>query len=445
MNNLFEEFQPISAKQWKQKIQFDLKGADYNEALVWQSLEGIDVRPFYHADDDIQAAPVQMPRSWCICQKIQVQDANAANQKAIDALKRGAQELLFVITDQQVQAEALLQGIQDTTIHIETQFLSTDYVEKLQQVLESKGATLVLHTDIIGNLARSGNWFFNNEKDHEILKEILELHDKSIAVDLSLYQNAGANMAQQLAYALAHANEYLNFGYRNAIAFNVSMGSNYFFEIAKLRALRWLWDTLAKEYHIAEDCHIVAIPSKRNKTLYDYNANLLRTTTEYMSAILGGADTICPLRYDAVYHKDNEFGSRIARNQLLVLKQESYFDKVSNPADGAYYIESLTKQLAEKALVIFKETEARGGLVSQLKKGTLQRKTKESAKKEQEAFNRAEKVLIGTNKYQNREDRMSNHLEADPFAIKRETRTTIEPIIPRRLSESLEEQRLKEE
>ncbi len=173
-----------------------------------------------------------------------------------------------------------------------------------------------------------------------------------ISINTGLYQNAGANMVQQIAYSVAHANEYFNriSTINKPIVFEVSVGTNYFFEIAKLRALRLLFNLIAKEYNHNLDCHLLVSPTKRNKTIYDYNVNMLRTTTECMSAILGGADAIANLPYDALYHKDNEFGDRIARNQLLILKHESYFDKVNNPADGSYYIESLTHQLAEKAL-----------------------------------------------------------------------------------------------
>src|SRR5690606_20773082 len=120
-------------------------------------------------------------------------------------------------------------------------------------------------------------------------------------------------------------NEYLNVtssAVERSMTFQISTGPNYFFEIAKIRALRKLYATLAKEYGINENCHIIATPSKRNKTLYDYNVNLLRSTSECMSAVLGGADAVCNLPYDALYHKSNEFGERIARNQLLILKHE---------------------------------------------------------------------------------------------------------------------------
>ena len=313
-----------------------------------------------------------------------------------------------------------------------------------------------INTDIIGNLARSGNWYNNLKEDHNIFDDIIASATKQsatcISVDTSLYQNAGATMVQQLAYGLAHANEYLNHldkgetsGESLEINFNVSVGTNYFFEIAKLRALRLLYKIVASEYKINPDCHIFVTPTKRNKTLYDYNINILRTTTECMSAILGEADTICNLPYDAIYHKDNEFGERISRNQLLVLKNESYFDKVNNPSDGAYYIESLTNQLAEKGLVLFKDIEANGGFLHQLKEGVIQRKIKESATKEQEQFNNGEDVLLGTNKHQNPNDKMKDDLELYPFVKTNQRKTLIEPVIEKRLAENIEQQRLKTE
>ena len=160
---------------------------------------------------------------------------------------------------------------------------------------------------------------------------------------------------------------------------------------------------------------------------------------------MGGANSVCSLSYDALYHKDNEFGERIARNQLLILKYESYFDKVANPADGSYFIETLTNQLAEKALELFKNIEANGGFLTQLKTGTIQRKIKESATKEQQRFDNDEKILVGSNKNVNPNDKMKNELELYPFVKTNQRKTLIEPIIEKRLSEKLEQQRLKTE
>src|SRR5690606_2844119 len=229
------------------------------------------------------------------------------------------------------------------------------------------------------------------------------------------------------------------------LTFQLATGPNYFFEIAKIRALRKLYATLAKEYNTIETCNIIATPSKRNKTLYDYNVNLLRSTTECMSAVLGGADTVCNLPYDALYHKSNEFGERISRNQLLILKHESYFETVGNPADGMYYVESLTDELAEKALQLFKEIENGGGFLQQLKEGIIQKKIKESAEKEQQLFDSGELKLLGTNYHPNKNDRMKHDLELFPFIKHNPVKTLIVPIIEKRLAEKVEQERLSNE
>ncbi len=451
---LFNEFENVSSKAWKQKIQLDLKGDDYNETLIWNSPEGIDVKPFYHADQfkNLPEKSTTKATSWKICQVVYVSNEEQANTKALDVLSRGADSIKFIIPSEDIDIDTLLKEIDlaSTPLYFELQFLSEKFVKKLTTI-PSK-SKIHLNIDIIGNLARTGNWFYNLNKDHEIFDSIISNSAslKSIlSIDASLYQNAGANMIQQLAYTLAHANEYLNrFGERivHQISFNISVGTNYFFEIAKLRALQLLWKTLTSEYTSnVSDCHIMVSPTKRNKTIYDYNTNMLRTTTECMSAILGGANTICNLPYDAIYHKDNEFGERISRNQLLILKHEGYFNKVNNPTDGAYYIESLTQQLAEKALVIFKDIEANGGFFKQLKEGTIQRKIKESAAKEQQLFNNKEEILLGINKHLNPNDKMIHDLELYPFIKTKIRKTLIEPIIEKRLAEALEQERLKTE
>ena len=227
--------------------------------------------------------------------------------------------------------------------------------------------------------------------------------------------------------------------------FLIATGCEYFFEIAKIRALRRLWELLAQAYGFSGRCKVIASPTLRNKTLYDYNTNMLRTTTESMAGILGGADLICNLPYDALYHHENDFAARIARNQLLMLKHESYFSSVRNPADGSYYIEALTDQLGQKGLELFKTIEKGGGFLSQLRAHTIQKKIAESAEKEQNAFDKGDLVLVGTNKYSNTDDRMREVLEKDPFRAKRKVQTRIAPILAKRLSEAAEHKRLEDE
>lgn len=449
--NLFNEFEPVSSKQWKQQIQYELKGADYNETLVWESPEGIKVKPFYHIDETERKYAVQPKENgFSILQNIFVHDVVKSNKRALDTLNRGAESIRFTIENDTVDLEALMQNLPltNTRYFFYLPLLSIDFVTKINEFAVKHNADIAIQIDPIGQLVKDGNWFENLEKDFEKLNQIASKTTiPFLTITSGSYQNAGANMVQQLAYILAQINEYYNrvTNLNQPLTIEVSVGTNYFFEIAKLRALRLLFNTLSKEYNHKADCHIIATPTKRNKTLYDYNVNMLRTTTECMSAILGGADSIANLPYDALYHKDNEFGDRIARNQLLVLKHESYFDKVNNAADGAYYIESLTEQLAEKALLLFKDIEANGGLITQLIEGTIQRKISESAAKEQEAFDNGKEILLGTNKYPNKNDEMKHDLELYPFVKQNPRKTLISPIIEKRLAEKLEQERLSQE
>jgi methylmalonyl-CoA mutase len=164
-----------------------------------------------------------------------------------------------------------------------------------------------------------------------------------------------------------------------------------------------------------------------------------------MSAILGGSNTISNVSYDAVFHKSNEFGERISRNQLLILQQESYLQEAQNFADGSYYIESITAQLAEKALQIFKQIEKGGGFLQQLKEGVIQKKIKESAQKEEADFLSKKILLVGTNFQQNTKDTMKNELEIYPFVKQRHIKTLITPIQQKRIAETIELARIAQE
>ena len=454
MKPLFTNFAPVSAKEWKQKIQFELKGADYNETLIWNSPDDIKVKPFYDKEDVKEVISVTTKASeFKICQNIFVHDINKSIERALDSLARGAESIRFTIEDETIAIEKLLEKLplESTPIFFHLNFISIDFVQKIESIATKRKAAIYCNIDPIGQLAKEGNWFITSEKNNfETLNNLVK-RDNSlslISVNGALYQNSGATIVQQIAYTLAHANEYFNhieLSKPQTMVLEIAVGTNYFFEIAKLRAIRLLFNLIASEYNQNWNCHLVVTPTKRNKTLYDYNVNMLRTTTECMSAILGGADTIANLPYDALYHKDNEFGDRIARNQLLILKNESYFDKVNNPSDGSYYIESLTQQLADKALVLFKDIEANGGFLKQLNEGIIKRKIQESADKEQDLFDSGKEILLGTNKHANKDDRMKHDLELFPFVKIKPRKTIITPIIEKRLAEKIEQERLEKE
>ncbi|MBL4643234.1 MAG: methylmalonyl-CoA mutase subunit beta [Flavobacteriaceae bacterium] len=446
--NLFNHFNGISPSAWKQKIQVDLKGADYNEALLWKTDEGIVVKPFYTKEDRANNSNNNIEFKFNISQSIYINDEKTGNYIVKNALEKGANAIEF-IAESHFDYKKLLANIdlKNVLLYFRFQFLDASFSNEVSDYVNSNSC--YIQVDIINNLAQNGNWFKNLKADHLEFQNIVKHSNNSIGIDATLYQNAGATCTQQLAYALAHANEYLNyFGIEVASKFHFSfaIGSNYFFEIAKIKAFRILWNALLKEYNSKElETHIFTQPSTRNKTIYDYNVNMLRTTSECMSAILGGANTVNNLSYDATYHKKNEFGERVSRNQLLILQQESYLESANTIANGSYYIESITTQLAEKALLIFKDIEKGGGFIKQLKEGVIQRKITEIANKEQNKFNTNELILLGTNKQPNIDDKMKSDIEFYPFLKIKPIKTLVSPIIKKRLAEAYEKQRLENE
>jgi methylmalonyl-CoA mutase len=449
-NQLFEEFNKVSSKEWKNKIQYELKGIDYNETLVWESLEGIKVRPFYHGDEDYRPLKIDTETTaFAITQRIYVFKADRAIEKTKEALQKGAEVIYFTIDNPKIDCLKFLEALPKESFYFFTfNFLNADYVNLLSLWAAEHSYNIKILLDPVYHLLTEGNWYKNLDNDfNQLAQSISQSGNVSLQINNTVFQNAGANMVQQTAYTIAHLHEYLHRlpNLSGTVYLQASVGTNYFFEIAKLRAMRMLANLITKEYNSAIDFKIITIPTKRNKTLYDYNVNMLRTTTECMSAILGGADFVSNLAYDEIYHKENEFADRIARNQLLILKQESYFNAVNNPTEGAYYIENITLQIAEQSLSIFKQIEKGDGLISSLIEGTIQRKVAEAAQKEQDLFDNGKEVLVGTNKYPNPQDNMKHDLELYPFVKQNPRKTLITPIIERRLAEKLEKERLEKE
>lgn len=467
---LFEDFHPVSEAAWKQKIQMDLKGADYNKTLVTKTNAGIDIKPIYHSDTaPTLNIPARATHSWFISQKIYAGNAVAANKKAHDVLARGSEGVLFIIPNKEIDPAVLLKGLPEYGIQIHPQFMDLDYIKKLHKI----NPKAYVHIDIIHQLTSDGNWFSNSKNDYHDYGQFIKSfpgYFSQFTINTSLYQNAGATVTQELGYYVAHLNEYLNHycdtskehdvdvynafkessdeevhteRSRSAkatkrINIDTTIGSNYFMELAKYRAYRIITKAIGNLYGMDLKCYITASPSHRNKSLLDYNVNLLRTTTECMSAVLGGADTVYNLPYDAFFNKENEFGDRIARNQLRILKDEAYLDKINNAADGSYYIDTLTKQLTDKALELLKTIENAGGFVQSLYDGTIQRKIIESAAQELNDIASKDKVLVGVNKYPNVALPLQKEYEILPFQKINPRKTVIAPIVPSRIAESIE-------
>ena len=443
---LFDAFESFGTKQWKQLIQYDLKGSSY-EDLLYTSPEEITIKPFYNQEDlPKKASEIMVANSWQIGHDIYVQHESVANRVAVKMLNEGVNAIRFTLARAQTNWSMLLKDIHpDTHLIIESPKLDITETWDTLQKMEFK--QVVFNNDCITQLIQEGNWHKNTAEDFKTWLNNTKCLTY-FTVDFRPYQNAGGHIIQQLAYGLCHALEYANRLESDKsfeVYFKVAVGSHYFLEIAKIRALRILWSKLAKKFQLNPDCKIIAEPSKRNKTIFDYNNNLLRSTTECMSAAIGGADVIFNTPYDAHFKKSHEFSSRLSKNQLLILKHEGYLDKVSNPADGAYYIESLTKQIAEKALQLIKDIEAKDGLLKMFFEGTIQRKIKEQANKELQKFKDKNITLTGVNIYEDKTQSMKSNIELYPFIKTKPRKTLIEPLMQKRLAEEWEQNRLKHE
>ncbi|PZD78274.1 methylmalonyl-CoA mutase subunit beta [Mesonia sp. K7] len=446
--HLMKDFPPVSAKEWKQKIQVDLKGENY-ESLITQTPEGIHIKPFYHQDDRSGFTTSYHPESWKVTEKFVIDGKNELQGLIENSLQKGSEAIWLECQDSSKCIELLEKiDFHHTSVFVELKAFAKSDIDTI--IALAKNKNINLGVDIIGNLAETGNWYENLQKDHDLLNELIQKPNVSLAIHLDLFQNAGANMVQQLAYSLGQVNEYYNHCKNQKIKPNEivvinAVGSNYFFEVAKIKALRNLIATLSSAYGFEEKISVYSTPSHRNKTVYDYNVNMLRTTTECMSAIIGGSDFVANMSYDGIFHHPNEFGSRISRNQLLVLKSESYFNELGNVADGSYYIEEIIDQLSEKAWSLFKEIEKSGGFLTQLKEGTIQRKIKEQEKQERESYENGKKILVGSNKYLNKEEKVKETLDVSPFLEKEVRKTLLEPILKKRLAENIEKDRLNNE
>ncbi len=443
-NKLFAEFPEVSTKEWEEIIEKDLKGADYEKKLIWKTLEGFNVKPYYRAEDletleYLNGNPAQAPfvrgykpqtNAWDIRQDIRDCNPTTANAVALAAIERGVNSLGLVAKKiQSVEdMKTLLQGIDLTKVKINF-FKSLDYLRTIEIFIDYVKSLRIDTEKVRGSIAfdpytealHRGDFGEGGlEKRYEEFVSIMQLVRANIpafdivTVNGNVFNNAGAAIVQELAFTLSAANEYLfnltergiaphSVGYRMVFAF--ATGSNYFMEIAKLRAARLLWTKIMEQYQpkcpTAYELHIHTENSFFNKTIYDPYVNMLRTTTETMSSAIAGADSISVYPFDAVFKKADEFSTRIATNQQILLKEESYLDKVADPSAGSYYIENLTNALAEKAWEIFKAVEEKGGFVEAIKSGYVQEQINQIAEKRAKDAAMRKTTILGTNQYPN--------------------------------------------
>ena len=452
-NKLFTEFPPVSTEKWEEVINKDLKGADYEKKLVWKTIEGFKVKPYYRAEDlehiaYLDSNPSQFPftrgkqadsNTWDIRQDLREQDPVKANAYALDAVKRGATAVGFCAKaiETEEQMARLLKDIYLTAVSIHFN-CSKDYLQTLKlfvAVAKKSGFdTTQIHGsvnfDIYRHALTHGAFRHGEEGDLKAAAELVAYAKaelpafRVLSVNGTLFNNAGSNIVQELGFSLAAANKLLakltDLGcdadsVANSIVFNFAIGGNYFMEIAKIRAARMLWSKVVEQYKPTGDsackAYINSTSSTWNKSIFDPYVNMLRTTTETMSAAIAGADSISVAPFDIAYKEADDFSYRIARNQQLLLKEESYLDKIVDPAAGSYYIENLTDSIAQYAWQHFLAIEEKQGFAAAIREGYVQDEIAKTAQQRDMDIATRKTTIIGTNQYPNLTESMNGKIE----------------------------------
>jgi len=429
MKHLFNEFKPATAEDWKVRLEKDLKGITF-DALSIKDRNDLTIRPFYtHADRAGTDAAVIANGSWSICERIAVEDAAAANREALHALGNGVSGLCFDI-------------LKDTDPAILLRDIELPYIYSCFNVERQPAfaAKLAAYCDSKGIDTRSIDCFIGNDLIAASLQSGLKpgITDAAallsqtgqLCIEATRYQNAGASSVTELGYTVAQVNEYLalfeNSGQLQQcgkLHISLAVGTDFYEQIAKLRALRKLLALLLAQYGITPSVHLHAETSNLYRAPFDRYSNLLRDTIAGMAAVMGGCDSLYIHPFDETLQQPGEFSRRMARNQQLIFKEESYLDKVADVAAGSYYIETLTDQLAEKAWEVFRETEAAGGLISALGKGSVKNTLHEQAGQLIADYKEGRRVLIGINKFPNAQD------APHPAPAKAQEQAGIQPVL----------------
>jgi methylmalonyl-CoA mutase len=490
---LFAEFPPVTTDQWEEVILKDLKGADYERKLIRKTLEGINIKPYYRSENlqglnyITHTKPGDFPylrgskphNQWLIRQDIIVEDFKAANKLALAAIERGAESISFIIKSLPAinanHMAELLNGFPFDKVEINfsagkhtknTIQLFSDFLKQKQ--IDTVGIEGSFSYDPLGCVTISGSFcdsglddktVFNREFFQVCMKNLPEFD--VITVHANHFKNAGASIVQELAFGLSMANEYLVSATAHGISiddiaprirFNFGVGPEYFMEIAKLRAARYLWAKIVEVYkpccpELAQ-MQVHSVTAEYNQTIYDPYVNMLRSTTEAMAAIIGGTGSLTVLPFNIQFDESNPFSERIARNQQIILKKESYLDKVADPSAGSYFIENLTASIIQNAWQLFTETEEKGGYLAAFKQGFVQQNISKTAEKRILNVASRQEILLGTNQYPNFHEKAKESLRVrgkKAGAAASCENMIAEPIKIFRAAEAFEELRLKTE
>uniref|UniRef100_UPI00402770F9 methylmalonyl-CoA mutase family protein n=1 Tax=Alistipes onderdonkii TaxID=328813 RepID=UPI00402770F9 len=478
---LFTEFPPVPTEKWEEVITADLKGADYERKLVWKTGEGFNVRPYYRAENlegikflGSQAGEFPYVRGthahnrWRVHQTVSVVCPKEANAEALKILNAGVDSLGFCIASADFSAADLDTLLKDICIEaVEITFCGEKTVHVAELVLAKVEKEGIAKEDVriafcidplVKGLSSKGD--FCSPNGEKCIARIVELihktkeykHVRIVTVAGQTFGNSGSTIVEELAFTLSAGHDYLvrlmDAGLdvdqaARKLRFSFSVSSNYFMEIAKFRAARMLWANIVKGYGPAKNCackmHIHAETSRWNQTVYDPYVNMLRGTTEAMSATIAGVHSLEVTPFDTSFENPTEFSKRIARNVELLLKNESHFDQVVDPAGGSYYVENLTQSIAAEAWKLFLEIEQKGGYTEAYKAGLIVERIKASAAAKDKNIATRRQTLLGANQYPNFTEVAGKEITAESVTRKQAEGNVL---VPYRGAMAFEEMRL---
>jgi methylmalonyl-CoA mutase len=431
-DKLLQEFPPVSTQSWEEVITKDLKGADYAKRLIWQSEDGLAVKPYYRAEDIagleyLDAAPGNFPYArsdrstgdWRIREEIDAVDPAKANQAALTAVVAGAEEIAF--RDVRVKSVSdlatLLANLQEIPVH----FQNAD--ESLIRLLIGR----LIEGQKPSPVAMSTDWdpLTNVDFAAEVVAGA-----PSALVPFTIhgdgFEESGATAVEEVGFTLAAAIDFLaEMQSRNvdinraaaSIAFSFAIGADYFFQIAKLRAFRLLWARAVESFGGTREsakARIHARTSRWNETIYDPHVNILRGTTEAMSAVLGSADSISVAPFDECYKAPDDASRRLARNTQILLKQEALLSRVADPGGGSYCIEVITDFIAREGWKAMQAIEAAGGY--RKAQAQITRALEQSLAAREKAVLSRRRIFTGTNQHANLSEKALDRIDVSRLA-----------------------------
>ena len=402
MQKLFSEFSPSSISDWKNKFLNDIKESTF-ESYIWQNENGFDIEPFYNSESLSHTyLPAFTHSNWDVCVSSGSSDSKTLNSELLNQLARGANSISINCSNiNLIQAlDGILLNYIQSTFYIDNQSANPlfNYLSDHYNLNELNISILPI---IFNNENDLKNWANN--------KSLFNGFDgiKTIGVNLYLSHNQNCLAYYEIALIFSALVEQLEFLSKkdkisnSKIVIKTGVNSDYFIQIAKLRAIRRLWNNLKIVYNCNNDIHLIVETTLTNKSISDSYNNLIRSTIESMAAIAGGCNELIVSEFDTLNPTDKILSERLAVNQQLILKDESYFDKIADVSCGSFYIESITDAIASKALETFKRFENEGGYFKCIEKSIFFNEINIQAKHQQDKINNQEEVSVGVNRFKN--------------------------------------------